>query len=554
MIRNPIIQRELIGMLRTRRAMVVQVLLVTIFALLVVLRWPSDPRADLNGARALQVFRLFGYGLLSAIVLLVPAFPAASIIREKQQGTLELLLNSPMSNFRIYLGKLMGVMSFVLLLLVLSIPAAVACYAMGGISMVYHLLPLYGLLCLIALQYSSLGLLVSSHANSTDGAMKVTYGIVLILAVITLGPYLFLQGIAGEQMAGWIRNISPIPAVMEVLGHRNVGSQGLDVVSGGPWRFAVLAIISSLGFARWTIWRLNIRILDQTRDQGVMTHSLDGTARSARSFLYMFGLTDPQRRRDEMSLFINPVMVKEFRCRRFGRIHWVLRLVCACMILSLALTFLSVTGTHGWGIERIGGILVILQVSLIVLLTPSITAGLISNERETGSWQLLQMTPMTGFKIVRGKLASVLYTMLLLVMATLPAYAIMIYMKPDMLPQVLEVMLCLAITALLCMAVSAAISSLVSSTAVATTVSFCCLVGLFAGTMLFWLGRGSPFGHGLVESVLTVNPLAAALSAMQMPGFDSYRLVPANWFIAGGAAAIGFVVLALQTRRLTRPQ
>jgi ABC-type polysaccharide/polyol phosphate export permease len=161
---------------------------------------------------------------------------------------------------------------------------------------------------------------------------------------------------------------------------------------------------------------------------------------------------------------------------------------------------------------------------------------------------------MSGWKIVRGKLMSVVYTLLLLVMATLPAYVIMIYLKPEMQKQVVEVLYCLLAAMVVSVSVSAAISSLARTTAVATTASFCVLVTLFAGTLLFWLGEGAPFGHDLVEVVLRWNPLAAALAAMQMPGFTSYDLVPHNWYIMGVASLVGFLVLALQTVRLTRPQ
>ena len=554
MFSNPIIQRELIGMLRSRRAMVIQILLVATFGLLVVLRWPSDPRVDVNGAASMQVFRLFGYGLLSAIVLLVPAFPAASIVSEKQQGTLALLLNTPMTAGQIYLGKLLGVMAFVMLVLVLSLPAAVACYAMGGISLTLSLLPLYLLLLLVSLQYSTLGLLISSHAASTDSAMKLTYGAILVLAVLTLGPYLLLQGADGEVAASWLRSISPLPAVMEILGQRDVGGQGLQVISGSHWKFGLLAISSTLVMSFLTIRRLNVRIFDQTQAHGVMTHELAPTQRSFRSFIYLFGVTDPQRRRGEISRMLNPVMVKEFRCRRFGRLHWILRLVFGCTILSFILIFIGLYGIHGWNLDRIGGILVILQVSLVVLLTPSITAGLISGEIESGSWQLLQMTPMSPWKILRGKLMSVVYTLLLLLTATLPAYVIMIVMDEKMTKQVIEVLVCLLVTVVFCLSVSAAISSLVRTTAVATTASFCVLVGLFAGTLLFWLGEDAPFGPDLVEAVLRLNPLAAALASMKMPDFVNYNLIPHNWYIIGTASLLAFGVLARQTIKLTRPQ
>lgn len=56
-------------------------------------------------------------------------------------------------------------------------------------------------------------------------------------------------------------------------------------------------------------------------------------------------------------------MMKEFRCRRFGRLHWLLRLVAFCAVLSLALTYATTAGTFNWGVETIGGIMVVMQVA-----------------------------------------------------------------------------------------------------------------------------------------------------------------------------------------------
>ena len=72
-------------------------------------------------------------------------------------------------------------------------------------------------------------------------------------------------------------------------------------------------------------------------------------------------LVDPQRRSRGTSLLLNPVMVKEFRTRRFGRSHWTLRLIALTAVLSLALSYLAAGGALGWGIEDTGGALVLLQ-------------------------------------------------------------------------------------------------------------------------------------------------------------------------------------------------
>jgi ABC-type transport system involved in multi-copper enzyme maturation permease subunit len=247
-------------------------------------------------------------------------------------------------------------------------------------------------------------------------------------------------------------------------------------------------------------------------------------------------------------------MVKEFRSRRFGRIHWLMRLVAACAVLSLGLAYLTVTGTLDWGVETIGGIMVMLQVALIVLVTPSLAGGLISSERESGGWELLRMTPLSTLSIVTGKLMSVLWTLVLILSATLPGYLVVTAIKPELWGQVYRVLICLVLAGLFALLLSAAMSSLFRRTAVATATAYALLVFICGGTMLVWLGRGAPFGHRIVQNVLTVNPMAAALGMINLPGFAQYHLLPANWWFTGYASALCFLVLVFRTWQLARPQ
>ena len=131
---NPVIRREFIGILRSPRAFGMLAWLTLVFSVAVLMRWPSDASVDLSGLQSLQVFRIFGYGLMTGVVFLVPAFPATSLVNEKNSGTLALLLNSPMNGASIYLGKISGVLLFSVLVLLCSLPASAACYAMGGIG------------------------------------------------------------------------------------------------------------------------------------------------------------------------------------------------------------------------------------------------------------------------------------------------------------------------------------------------------------------------------------------------------------------------------------
>src|SRR5207249_3499104 len=97
----------------------------------------------LSGVRAQQVLRVFGYGLLAGVLLLAPAFPATALVRERVKGTLALLLESPMTPWSIYTGKLLGVLGFTAVLLAMTLPAAAACHALGGAGNVWAVPALY---------------------------------------------------------------------------------------------------------------------------------------------------------------------------------------------------------------------------------------------------------------------------------------------------------------------------------------------------------------------------------------------------------------------------
>jgi ABC-type transport system involved in multi-copper enzyme maturation permease subunit len=550
---NPIIRRELLEILRTRKAVALQLSLALACALLVLVRWPTGEVTDLSGARSLEVLRVFGYGLLAGILLLVPAFPATSLAREKIQGTLALLLNSPLRPWSIYLGKLGGVLGFAAILLVMTLPAAAACHALGGTVVRGGIAALYAVLAIAAVQLATLGLLVSSRSQSTDGALRATYALVLAVCVLTLVPHARLRGGAGflPELASWLRCLSPIPAVMEILGQGDVGAQGMSAGSGLIGRYLILAGAASLVCALATVVGLRPTLLDRARPAGVMTEDRSESTQVLRRFLF---LVDPQRRSGSISLWINPVMVKEFRSRRFGRSHWLLRLIFLSAILSLGLSYTAASGALGWGLEDTGGALVLLQVALLILFAPSLAAGLVSSERESGSWQLLRMTPLSAGAILRGKLLSVAWPLLLLLGATLPGYVVLMTVEPTLVYRVQRVVVCLALTAVFAVLLSAAISTLFRSTAAATTTSYLALLTVCTGPLLIWLAREAPFGHATVQAVLTVDPVAAALQASHTKGFKDYELLPANWWIIGSACLGLLLMLIVRTWQLCRPE
>jgi ABC-type transport system involved in multi-copper enzyme maturation permease subunit len=262
---------------------------------------------------------------------------------------------------------------------------------------------------------------------------------------------------------------------------------------------------------------------------------------------------DPNRRKAGIPFWLNPVMVKEFRTRKFGRLHWLLRLVAAGAIISILLTVVAATGTVNWGVDRIASSMVLMQIGFLLLLGPSLGANLIASEIESGGWQLMRASPIPAWRILTGKLMSTFLTLLLLLLATLPGYVMMSYIQPAIGGQVSNVVVSLLIATAMVTILSACVSAYSKTSAAATAASYAILLLLFAGTLLIWLGRGNPFGPVFVERALLLNPAATALAEMKAPGFETFQLIPKGWYVGLGICAAGLAILILRIVRLTRP-
>lgn len=67
------------------------------------------------------------------------------------------------------------------------------------------------------------------------------------------------------------------------------------------------------------------------------------------------------------------------------------------------------------------------QLFVLVLVVPAVSGGAISNEREKQTLDLLLVTKMTPSKIIKGKIYSSLFTVVCLLIVTLPIYALLFY-------------------------------------------------------------------------------------------------------------------------------
>jgi len=126
----------------------------------------------------------------------------------------------------------------------------------------------------------------------------------------------------------------------------------------------------------------------------------------------------------------NPVVVKEMRARMRGNRAFILLTVYLGLLgLMVALIYFafsqstsavnSVSDRQIFG-KAIFGILVFMQLLTISFVSPALTAGAISMEREHQTYDLLRTTLLTGRALVMGKFLSGLLFVLLMLFAALP--------------------------------------------------------------------------------------------------------------------------------------
>jgi len=137
-------------------------------------------------------------GSLSMFVL--PMLSMGLYAEERKQGTLELLATSPVTNWVVALGKLLGVVTFYsgmllpLILLQLIVFSASEPTFPVKIMLLGHL----GLL-LLAAGVLSLGMFISSLSDSTVLAAVMTFGVVLLLWIVE-GVAAVLPGPLGDAL------------------------------------------------------------------------------------------------------------------------------------------------------------------------------------------------------------------------------------------------------------------------------------------------------------------------------------------------------------------
>lgn len=191
-------------------------------------------------------------------------------------------------------------------------------------------------------------------------------------------------------------------------------------------------------------------------------------------------------------LLANPVLVKEIKLR-FRNMKSFTGLFFYLMIMGIfVFGFINLTSSiSGNGFFRpeesflLFSMLSYIQLGLILFITPGLTAGTVSGEREKQTLNILLTTAQSSFQIIFGKLLSSIAFLLLLLVSGLPIYS-MVFLYGGVSPsQIVNIFLFYFLTLLVIGGLGVMFSTLTRRTIVSMIVTYGTTIFLTAVTGFF---------------------------------------------------------------------
>ncbi|QSB08006.1 ABC transporter permease subunit [Lysinibacillus fusiformis] len=194
-----------------------------------------------------------------------------------------------------------------------------------------------------------------------------------------------------------------------------------------------------------------------------------------------------------MERFYNPVLVKELKLRfrsfkSFSGLMFYLAVLCIFIAGFLLLT----TEFTGKGFFRpetsfmMFAVLTILQMALVLFITPSLTAGAISSEREKQTLNILLTTTQSSTQIVVGKLLSSVAFLVLMLVAGLPLYSLVFLFGGVSPSQLISIFLFYLVTVVAIGSIGVMFSTITKRTIVAMIATYGSIIFLGGITAFFF--------------------------------------------------------------------
>lgn len=187
--------------------------------------------------------------LLRQITIFAILLPAAAMVREKERGTVEQLLVSPLTPFQIMLPKVLAMT--VVILCATAVALFVVMRPVFGVPFKGSVVLFFGLTALFVFTTAGMGLAVATLTRN-----QAQVGLMTLLVV---APMLLLSGLVApmEALPDWVRNLmilSPLRYFIEIAQGILLKGVGLSILWNSVLAMALLGG-GLFGFGMWRFRR-----------------------------------------------------------------------------------------------------------------------------------------------------------------------------------------------------------------------------------------------------------------------------------------------------------
>lgn len=154
----------------------------------------------------IQCYMMMAYVLFAMVCLLVPGIAGGSIAIERERKTLDILLTTHLSPWKIIIGKLESSLSMIFLISFSALPAVSLILVFGGVTVI-DLLALVLILVISGIFIGSVGIFCSAIMKKTTVATIASYVIIILLIAGTAAVLWAAHGIlevCAEQMENYV--------------------------------------------------------------------------------------------------------------------------------------------------------------------------------------------------------------------------------------------------------------------------------------------------------------------------------------------------------------
>lgn len=358
----------------------------------VIVGWDRSATLGDSARFGFLLFQILSYLQLILLSFFAALSAVSAITQEKDRRTFILLLITDLRNYEIVLGKLLGSLLQISILLAATVPVLAATMMLGGVSAA-QVIQSVVVLGTTALAAASLGTLLALWRDKTFQALALT--------VVLLGLYLCLvqalsllplisTAFSVEMVARWQRWLQPFLALHSIL---DPGTEtGLASAPGCALAMLGLSLVLNLS-SLWGLRRWNPSgepIIQRERPEDLeekdraLAHAAPG----------------PVRR-----VWANPILWREIATRAYGRRPLLVKIAYFLLIGLICYYALVLDESREWAAAK--GLVPVGILSLVLVSAQAVTA--ITSERDAGALDLLLVTDLTPKEFIFGKLGGIFY-------------------------------------------------------------------------------------------------------------------------------------------------